>query len=304
MNFIEPLYEKLETWAISIVKMIPNLGLALLVLIGFIVGAKLIRKGFVKLLGKTYENTEMTKILSRILYIAIIAAGAMTALSILHLDKTVTSVLAGVGIVGLALGFAFQDMAANFVSGFMMAAKKPFEIGDVIEIEGFKGTVINIALRSTELMTLEGNEVVIPNRLLYENPLINYYRTKERRIQLGVGVSYGDDLELVQRITEEAIEKVPNYIKEKDIQVIFTEFGDSSINLEVRYWVPYETYYEYLQGLSNGIMEIKKAYDANDIMIPFPIRTLDFGIKGGEKLSEVMPDSSASKGDYESEAAE
>jgi small conductance mechanosensitive channel len=79
-------------------------------------------------------------------------------------------------------------------------------------------------------------------------------------------------------------------IQSEDIHVLYTAFGESSINLEVRYWVPYETYYQYLNGISNGIKQIKSAFDKNDITIPFPIRTLDFGIKGGKSLAKSLND--------------
>lgn len=288
LDFIDIVLNKLNSWGKTIIEMLPNFGLAVLTLIAFIVIAKITKKLFRKALLKTYSNEQMTNILSRIIYIAIIIAGAMAALSILHLEKTVTSVLAGAGILGLALSFAFQDLAANFVSGFFMAAKKPFEIGDVIEVEGLTGAVISISLRNTEIMTFDGNEVILPNRMLFENPLTNYYRTKKRRIDLNVGVSYAEDLDHVENITKKAIEALPTIIQEKGVLVLFKEFGDSSINLQVQYWVAYENYSQYLQGTSDGVKALKKAYDKNGILIPFPIRTLDFGIKGGEKLDAML----------------
>lgn len=288
LDFIDIVLNKLNSWGKTIIEMLPNFGLAVLTLIAFIVIAKITKKLFRKALLKTYSNEQMTNILSRIIYIAIIIAGAMAALSILHLEKTVTSVLAGAGILGLALSFAFQDLAANFVSGFFMAAKKPFEIGDVIEVEGLTGAVISISLRNTEIMTFDGNEVILPNPMLFENPLTNYYRTKKRRIDLNVGVSYAEDLDHVENITKKAIEALPTIIQEKGVLVLFKEFGDSSINLQVQYWVAYENYSQYLQGTSDGVKALKKAYDKNGILIPFPIRTLDFGIKGGEKLDAML----------------
>jgi small conductance mechanosensitive channel len=284
---LDSIIEKLNGWLAAIIEMLPNFLLAVLILVGFYFLAKLARKIFTKVLSRTYTNIELTRLLSRVVFIAVILTGAMFALSVLKLEKTVTSILAGAGIVGLALGFAFQDMAANFVSGFAMAAKRPFEIGDVIEVEGYIGTVLSINLRSTEIMSFDGNEIIIPNRILFENPLTNYYRTKTRRIDLSVGVSYGDDLELVEKITKEAIQSLSNLNKSNEVHVLFKEFGDSSINLEVQYWVPYDTYFQYLQGISDGVKAVKKAYDANGITIPFPIRTLDFGIKGGKDLSEM-----------------
>lgn len=295
LDFIDIILDKLSSWGTTIIAMLPNFALALVTLIAFVFIAKLTRKIIRKTLAKTYSNPEMSNILTRIVYVAIVLGGLMAALSILHLEKTVTSVLAGAGILGLALSFAFQDLAANFVSGFFMAIKKPFEIGDVIEVNDIMGTVINLTLRNTEIMTLDGNEVIIPNRMLFENPLTNYYRTKTRRVDLNVGVSYAEDLDHVEEIAKKAIEGMPSIIKEKGVMVLYKEFGDSSINLEVRYWIPYESYPQFLQGISDGIKVVKKAFDENDILIPFPIRTMDFGIKGGEKLDAMLSNNNFTK---------
>ncbi len=289
-SFFNPIVGKLENWMNTIIEMLPNFVVAIIVVIAFALSAKYIRKGLMTLMNKAWDNSELSRILSRVVQIAIISVGAMLALSVLHLDKTVTSLLAGAGVVGIALSFAFQDMAANFVSGFFMAAKKPFEIGDVIEVNDIIGTVKKIKLRTTEIETFDGNEVLLPNRYLFENAVKNYYRTKTRMVQLDVGVSYAEDLDRVEEITQKAIEGMDKRVADADVQVIYKEFGGSSINLEVRYWVPYDTYYQYLKGISEGIKAIKKAYDKNNISIPFPIRTLDFGIKGGKSLSKSLID--------------
>ncbi len=105
---------------------------------------------------------------------------------------------------------------------------------------------------------------------------------------MNVGISYGDDLEKVEEITLEAINRINYLDKDKPVDLYFLEFGNSSINFVVRYWVNYYKQTDYLKALSDGIKNIKKSYDNNNITIPFPIRTLDFGIKGGEKLSEMM----------------
>lgn len=289
LDYLDILLEKLTEWGTQVISMLPNIGLAILVLLIFVFLGRISRRIIRKVLTRAYNNDELTNIIARIAYIAVLLGGAMAALSILHLDKTVTSLLAGAGIIGLALSFAFQDLAANFVSGFFMALRKPFEIGDVIEVEGYTGTVLTITLRSTEIMTFDGNEVIIPNRKLFENPLTNYYRTKTRRVDLDIGVSYAENLQEVEAITKTAIEGIPSLVEDREVLVIFQEFGDSSINLQVQYWVPYDNYSQYLVGISEGIKAVKKAYDKHNILIPFPIRTMDFGIKGGEKLSDMLP---------------
>ena len=124
--------------------------------------------------------------------------------------------------------------------------------------------------------------------MLFQNPLINDSENIYKRIDLNVGVSYGEDLERVRDIAIEAVRNTPNINKDKDIDLVYLAFGDSSINFRIMIWVEYKSQLEFLKSQSEAIIAIKKAFDKADIMIPFPIRTLDFGIKGGEKLNEVL----------------
>lgn len=285
---VSKLYHKLTDWVESFILLLPNLLIAIVVFLLLYTVGKLIRKGLDKPLHRVVHSRALVDLGLNIISIAFVALGLFVALSIIGLDKAVTSLLAGVGIVGLALGFAFQDIASNFVSGVLMAISKPIQIGDVIQSNDHFGTVININLRSTIIRTMQGQHVHIPNKDIYNKPIVNYSEEGKRRIDLKCGVSYGDDLEKVKRVTIEAVQTIEHILPKEGITLFFKEFGDSSINFEIRYWVDFKKQPDYLAALSDGIMCIKKAYDENNIMIPFPIRTLDFGIKGGEKLNEQL----------------
>ncbi len=118
--------------------------------------------------------------------------------------------------------------------------------------------------------------------------MINYTKSGIRRIDLSVGISYGDDLEKVKKVTQEAIESMSGLARGRKVNFYYEEFGDSSINFTVQFWVSFRENADFLASRSEAIMKIKKAFDENDIMIPFPIRTLDFGIRGGEKLDTML----------------
>ena len=269
--------------------MLPNFVLAIIVLIAFVFAGKLIRSIFSKVLFKTLNNRSLSSKISKIVYIVILTIGSFAALSLMNLDKTVTSLLAGAGILGLALGFAFQDIATNFIAGFFMAIRRPFQIGQIIHCEGYSGVIKRIGIRTTEIASFQGQEIIIPNKLLFQNPLINDSENIYKRIDLEVGVSYGKDLERVRKITIDAVKNIPNIQKDREISFFYNEFGGSSINFTLMIWVEFKNQLEFLKSRSEAIIAIKKTYDKEDIMIPFPIRTLDFGIKGGEKLNEVLP---------------
>lgn len=121
--------EKLIEWTEQFAKLLPNFVLAIIVLVVFVFVGKLIRNISEKLLNRTLKNRSLSSLVSKVIYIIVVTIGAFVALGLLNLDKTVTSLLAGAGIIGLALGFAFQDIATNFIAGFFMAVKRPFKIG-------------------------------------------------------------------------------------------------------------------------------------------------------------------------------
>ncbi len=282
---VELVVDKVDSWIDGFVSMIPNMIVSIILFVVFLLLAKLVQKGVMKLIRKTSDNRVLHNLFTTIVYYLVLGLGLFIILGILKLDKAVTSLLAGVGVVGLALGFAFQDIAANFVSGIILAFRRPFEIEDIVQIKGFMGPVSRTNLRVTVVETFQGQEVYIPNKDVLQAPIINYSKLGYRRIDLEIGVSYGDDLEKVEKVVLNAIKDKEWLIRKEDLIFCYTGYGDSSINLEVKFWIKYPTEPGFLEFRSDAIKTIKKAFDENEITIPFPIRTLDFGIKGGEPIS-------------------
>lgn len=282
------LAEKLITWVNEFIKLLPNMVIAALVLVLGIYLAKWVKKLSERFIQKVSPVQTINKLFASFMHIVAVGITIFVALSILNLDKAVTSILAGAGIAGLALAFAFQDIAANFMSGIFLSFRRPIRIGDLVEVHGYMGRVEVISLRDTSIITLQGQRVIIPNKDVFQNPIENYTSTGKRRLDLAVGISYGDNLEKVKQVTIDAAKKISGRDTDEEITLFYNEFGDSSINFNIRIWLNGTDQTTYLQAQSEAIMNIKQAYDDNDIMIPFPIRTLDFGIKGGEKLSEMQ----------------
>lgn len=279
--------DKLSKWIQELIRMLPNILLATVVLVLGIFIARFIKKLAVRLINKVSHNTTLVNLFGSIVYVFLIGIVLFTVLSILQLDKAVTSILAGAGIIGLALAFAFQDIAANFISGIFISFRRPIRIGDIVKLGDYMGKVKEINLRDTMLLTFQGQMVIIPNKDVFQNPIENYSMLGKRRMDLVVGVSYGEDLERVRQITLEAVKDVEGLAEGDEITMFYQEFGDSSINYIIRLWLSSPEQKTYWTASSDAIIKIKKAYDKNDIMIPFPIRTLDFGIKGGKTLNEM-----------------
>ncbi len=286
---LQQVVNKFASWLETAILLLPNLVGAFIVLFVFWWLARLTRGLVRNLLKRVSDNRQIVGLLATLSYVGVMAVGAFVALGILNLDKTVTALLAGVGVIGLALGFAFQDLAANFMSGVLMAIRRPFEIDHVIETNGFMGMVEDISLRSTLLRTFQGQIVMLPNKEVFGNPLINYSLRRKRRVDLSCGVAYGDDLEMVRRVALAAVSSLKMRDPNREVELFFNEFGDSSINFSVRFWIDFFKQTDFLNAQSEAIIALKKAFDEAGITIPFPIRTLDFGVVGGEKLAEALP---------------
>lgn len=291
---IHLLSSKLQVWLKQLVLMLPNLLIASLVLVITFVLARLMRKATEKVFPRISHSAALNNLASAMVYISVVIVGIFFALSILRLDKTVTSLLAGVGIIGLALGFAFQDIAANFISGVIIAVRKPFGVGDVIETNEHFGTIERINMRTIDIRRQTGELVKLPNRKVFESAVINYSYYGLRRIDLRVGVSYADDLDKVVAVTLEAMQGIKGQIETKEVEVVFDKFAESSIEFLIRFWIHYSRQTDYVYAKSEAIMKIKKAYETHDILIPFPVRTLDFGVKRGQNLSENLSGNASS----------
>ena len=282
---------KLREWIEGAILMLPNLMVALLIVLGFWILARLVRRTLDRVLARVTSNAEVRRLLVKFAAGAVLAVGLFISLGVLQLDKTVTSLLGAAGVLGIIAGLASQDLAANFFAGILMSIRQPFRTGQLIETNGHYGFAERINFRATELRLLDGRLALVPNKDVFQTTITNYSENSVRRVEGPVGVSYGDDLETARRVTIEAVEAVGPRDRSKPVELFYQSFGDSSVNFVVRFWVPFTRETDYLQARSAAIMNIHRAYDQHGITIPFPIRTLDFGIVGGEKLSDVLPPS-------------
>lgn len=281
------LIAKLQGWLDGIIVSLPNIILAIVVMVMAYFASRYVKKYVQKLLIKTTRNAAISNVLSNIATVVFLGIMFFIVLGILNLDKALTSLLAGAGVVGLAVGLALQDPMVNVFSGIVISAREFFNVGDLVETTDYFGKIERINLRSTIIATPDGQKVVIPNRTVVENPLKNYSISGARRVEVSCGVSYGDDLEKVKSLVIDTLSSLPDIDNSKDVQFFYTGFGGSSIDFIARFWLNVTGQPDFLAARSNAIMAIKKTFDDNEITIPFPIRTLDFGITGGLGIHEI-----------------
>jgi small conductance mechanosensitive channel len=268
--------EKLESWLDLIVIGLPNFIIALVVFVIAIIISKHISNLTLRLLGRSRLQPSMKNLVAKMVAVIVMVLGIFLVLGILNLSRTLNTILAGAGVVGLAVGLALQGALANTYSGIVLSYVKFIKFGDWIESNGFEGEVIDIDLRSVSLKQPDNNMVYIPNKLVVENPIKNFSSTAQSRVILTCGVSYGAKLVRVRDLVKATIANRFKSVAEDDIIFLYEAFGDSSINFETRFWIESTSALEVAKARSKAMIAIKEAFDENNINIPFPIRTLEF----------------------------
>ena len=184
------------------------------------------------------------------------------------------AILGAAGVAGIAIGFAAQTSLSNIISGFFLIGERPFELGDIIEVDGISGTVDSIGLLSLTLRTFDNRSVRIPNETLVKTKVINVTRHPIRRFNLDIGVAYDENIGHVLNVLRDVAEGNIQCLDEPEPLIVFTGFGDSSLNFLLGAWCLQEDYGTLRNSLPR---ELKERFDAEDIEIPFPHWTLAAG---------------------------
>lgn len=261
-----------ESTLSSVLEFLPKLGAAILVYIVARLISRWATSGVRRAMERRERDPEIILLMEMLTRWGILALGIVLALEQLAPGR-LSGLVAGLGIAGFTIGFALQDVAKNFVAGMLLLVMQPFDIGDAIQVSGHSGTVLDISLRSTDLRTWDGLHVIIPNTDVFVNPIINYSRAEQRRIEILVGVAYDLDLDHVTRVTLGALNEVPGVLDDPAAQVVFSNFGGSAIEFRLFYWID-TTQTDYLGAQNTGYMALKAAYEREDIEMPFPTRAV------------------------------
>jgi len=215
--------------------------------------------------------------------LAIWLFGVMLAAIIVFPDLTPGSLFAGLGIGAVAIGFAFQDIFESFLAGVLIMLREKMRIGDTIECEGIIGKVEHITLRETHIRALSGELTVVPNSILFKNPVEILTDQDRRRFDVVVGVAYDSNLDQAAELIRKSVESVDGIILDKGIDVFAQEFNSSSVDFKVRWWTG-STNRDGHESFEKVIRAIKQGLDNAGIEIPFPHVTHTF--KGAVPLDK------------------
>lgn len=248
----------------------PNLVTAAVIFLASLYLAGLVSRLLCRVLEKREAAPGVTHLLAQIVRWTIIVFGVITALQRFF---DVTAFLAGLGILGFTVGFALQNIMQNFAAGIILLFQQPFKVGEVVNVAGFDGTIMQMDLRTTEMKTLDGRIVTLPNGNILAGAIVNYTRAQRRLIELPVGVSYDSDLAAIRKVMLESIRDVPGFVSEPEPVVAFHTFAGFSIDMTAYFWVDTaETNPVLAKDAAFGL--VKAAFEKNGIEIPSPITTV------------------------------
>ena len=257
------------------IALLPNLAIALVILFVTAIIARFATSIADKITGKSSMREDLRQLIETVVRLLIWLGGIMLALIVAIPGFTPAGLIAGLGIGALAIGFAFQDIFENFLAGVLIMLREKMRIGDLIEVEGVLGKVEKITLRETYVRQLSNELTIMPNSMLFKNPVQILTDDTVRRNEVVVGVSYDCDLEEAQRVIAEAMKTVDAIVEDRPVIVYAQEFGGSSIDFLVQ-WYAQSAARDLRQTKSEAIKAIKKHLDAAGIDIPFPIQTTLF----------------------------
>ena len=275
MNYIDTLRVQVQEMTEGFIETLPSLAIALfIVLLTWIVARFAVRISDM-IVGRTEIRTSLKNLVDTVVRLTIWVIGLFIAAVIVMPDLTPASLLAGLGIGAVAIGFAFQDIFENFFAGILIMLREKMRIGDIIECEGISGKVEHITLRETHVRKLSGELTVVPNSILFKNPVEILTDHEQRRHDVVVGVSYDTNLDHAADVIRRAVENVEDVLASKGIDIFAQEFNSSSVDFLVRWWAGASPRAGW-ETKDKVVRSIKAALDEAGIEIPFPYVTHTF----------------------------
>lgn len=275
LNTVEILVVQLQSMWAGIISLLPSLVIAILFLIVTWIVAKFAVKIADRMTAKTKMRPSLRELVETLIRIAIWTVGLLVSLTILLPDLTPGSLIAGLGVGTVAIGFAFQDIFENFLAGILIMLREKMRIGDYITCEGIEGRVEQILLRETHVRKLSNELTIVPNSILFKNPVEILTDKQKRRHEVVVGVSYDTDLDKARGVIRDAVESSNLTDNSQPVDVFACEFNSSSVDFKLRWWSG-SAQRDMHESRDLVVRSVKQALDNAGIEIPFPYMTHTF----------------------------
>jgi len=253
---------------------LPHLIVALIVFAITVLSAGPAARWIARRAGKKITDQATIQLLSLLVRWTVLITGTLVALD--QVNFNITGFVAGLGIAGLTVGFALQDITRNFIAGIILLIRKPFNIGDEVEIAGHVGSVFAISTRDTTLKSFDGDAVILPNINVFTAAITNFTTLSDHRRTIRIRLPYEEDFEKATRVFLEAINGVEGVLNDPAATVLADELADAGITLVARFWVNREKY-GLLDIHSKVIKAIKETAEKEGIDLPYPIQMVPLG---------------------------
>lgn len=216
---------------------LPLVGVGLVVLVLAFVAASLVRRALDPLIGRGTDSDLLRAVLRKVVYAVVLILGIYIALRVSGMTRIALTVVSGTGIIGLILGFAFRDIAENFLASLLLSVQRPFRLGDVIEVGGNTGVVRKVTNRGTLLIDFDGNHIQISNATVYKSTIKNFSANPKQRLTFTVGIGYDDDISRAQEVLRKVLDEHAAILDDPEPLVLVEQLGASTVNLRAYYWI-------------------------------------------------------------------
>lgn len=272
---IKPATDALAALARDMVAALPLVVLALILIPVFWLLARWVRRGVRWGLGRRVQPPMLVQLIGNVVALPVMLVGIYIVLQIAGLTSLALSVLGGAGVIGIVVGFAFRDIAENFLAGILLSIRQPFQRGDMILVAGHQGMVRNMNSRSTILVSLEGNHIVIPNAAVFKSVIVNFSSAPHRRETLQVGIGYDDSVASAQTIISRVLADHPAVQADPAPMVLVDSLGAATVNLRVYFW--FDGHVHSPQKVKSALYRLlKRALIAEGISMPDEAREVVF----------------------------
>lgn len=276
MEPINIMVSKFQEMTQAAIELTPQLLISVFILLITYAFARLAKSVTKRILSKTTLRPSLVNLMVLFSSLGLWVFGLMIAAIIAFPSLTPAKMLAGLGIGSVAIGFAFKDIFENFLAGIIILLRKEMRINDFISCQGYEGTVEAILVRETHIRETDGELVILPNSMLFKNPLTIRTDIDQRRTTIICGVGYGENVDDARAVINTAVANCKTVISDsRPVEVFANEFADSSINFEVSWWTGSKPI-DIRKSRDEVVAAIKSALDEAEIEIPFPYRTLTF----------------------------
>lgn len=235
-----------------------------------------------RLFRRVRRNPFLASLLQQAVRASLLLVGMLIALDLLGATALVGAILGTAGLIGLVLGFAFRDLAENYIASVLLSLRQPFVPNDHVVIDGNEGRVVSLNSRATILMTLEGNHLRLPNALVFKSVMLNYTRNPKRQFHFTVGIGTGEDLAEAQRIGVSTLSGMRGVLDEPEPAAAITQLADSAVTVRFFAWIDQRST-SWLKARSEAMRLVKQALDDAGIDMPEPIHRVQLSRAGGRR---------------------